>query len=394
MEVEKGEGCSKVSKRLSVTNTIQASFGLPDDPDYVFDIAASRDNSVMAVSLSTNAIKLYSPVTGQYLGDFIGHEGTISEISFSDSNTPHLLHSSSVDGTVRAWDARNHQQVSMLRGPSSEEIFSFNIGGSTGDLVAAGSKAQVLFWDWRNQRQVACLEECHMEDVTQVRFHPNCKDKLVSASVDGLMCVIDTKGNINDDDQLEFVMNVGTSIARIGFFGASNKSLWCLTHIETLSIWNWEDALQEAVFGNARETASASWNLPLRSVDYFVDCHYSLPNDNLWLIGGTNDGSLGYFPVNYSRSNGQGQPSAGIIGPVGAAFEGGHRGVVRSVWSPFNMRGDPVLEQNIFVWTGGEDGRLCCWSEGDISAKNQAWISAGLIMKTIKNSKQHRHRPY
>lgn len=27
---------------------------------------------------------------------------------------------------------------------------------------------QILFWDWRNGKQVACLEESHMEDVTQV----------------------------------------------------------------------------------------------------------------------------------------------------------------------------------------------------------------------------------
>jgi hypothetical protein len=27
---------------------------------------------------------------------------------------------------------------------------------------------KVLFWDWRNGKQVACLEESHMDDVTHV----------------------------------------------------------------------------------------------------------------------------------------------------------------------------------------------------------------------------------
>lgn len=27
---------------------------------------------------------------------------------------------------------------------------------------------QILFWDWRNDKQVACLEDSHVEDVTQV----------------------------------------------------------------------------------------------------------------------------------------------------------------------------------------------------------------------------------
>ena len=29
----------------------------------------------------------------------------------------------------------------------------------------------VLLWDWRNSKQVACLEESHMDDVTQVCLH-------------------------------------------------------------------------------------------------------------------------------------------------------------------------------------------------------------------------------
>lgn len=29
---------------------------------------------------------------------------------------------------------------------------------------------KICFWDWRNGKQVACLEESHMDDVTQVCF--------------------------------------------------------------------------------------------------------------------------------------------------------------------------------------------------------------------------------
>lgn len=28
--------------------------------------------------------------------------------------------------------------------------------------------AQILFWDWRNKKQIACLEDSHIDDVTQV----------------------------------------------------------------------------------------------------------------------------------------------------------------------------------------------------------------------------------
>lgn len=63
----------------------------------------------MAVSLSTNIVKLYSPVTGQFVGECCKgqHSDSINQILFSGN----ILHSCSSDGTVRAWDTRSYQQV-------------------------------------------------------------------------------------------------------------------------------------------------------------------------------------------------------------------------------------------------------------------------------------------
>uniref|UniRef100_A0A7I4ADQ2 Uncharacterized protein n=1 Tax=Physcomitrium patens TaxID=3218 RepID=A0A7I4ADQ2_PHYPA len=128
--------------KCKLSTSIQASFGVPDDPDYVFDISANMDNSIMAVSLSTNAIKLYAPATGQYLGDCLGHTKTISDISYVDAGSPHILCSSSADGTVATLRTAN------------QEFWSFDIGGSTQNLVAAGANAAVvlltsILWDLR-----------------------------------------------------------------------------------------------------------------------------------------------------------------------------------------------------------------------------------------------------
>jgi WD40 repeat protein len=95
----------------------------------------------------------------------------------------------------------------MLMAPPSQELWSFSLGGGSGNVVAAGANSQILCWDWRTKQQLACLEDCHTEAVTQVAFHPTKKEKLVSASVDGLMCIFDTKGDINDDEGMEFVSN-------------------------------------------------------------------------------------------------------------------------------------------------------------------------------------------
>ncbi|XP_058083270.1 WD repeat-containing protein GTS1 isoform X2 [Magnolia sinica] len=330
-------------KRLGVKNTIQTNFG----DDYVFQIASSQEISTLAVSLSTNAIKFYSPGTGQYFGECKGHSGTINEISFSVPSSAHVISSCSSDGTIRVWDTRTFKQVSLLRAAPSREIFSFCFGGSTCNLLAAGCNTEIHFWDWRNGKQVSCLEDSHVDDVTQV-------------------------------------MNVGTSIAKVGFFGETNKKLWCLTHIETLSLWDWKDARKESDFQDARSLASDSWNLD--HVDYFVDCYYSGVDDQMWVIGGTNAGTLGYFPVDYK--------GPGAIRSPEAILEGGHGGVVRTVLPVSGTHIGATRKQGIFGWTGGEDGRLCCWLSDESSEVNRSWISNALVMKSEKIHKKNRHHPY
>ncbi|XP_078177068.1 transducin/WD40 repeat-like superfamily protein isoform X1 [Carex rostrata] len=389
MEVDVGSASeaspSSSLKKLGLKNAIQTNFG----EDYVFQIASSQDIPALAVSLSTNAIKLYSSESGQYFGECKGHSGRIHEISFSAPASPHVLCSCSSDGTVRAWDTRSFKQVSMLRAGPSQEIFSFSFGGSNGNLLAAGSDSQVLFWDWRNGKQVACLEESHMDDVTHVQFIPGQQNKLISSSVDGLLCLFDTDGDINDDSNLSSVMNVETSVSKVGFFGNDNQKLWCLTHIETLSIWDWNEGRREANFEQARSLVSDQWNL--NNVDYFVDCHYSSTEDRLWLIGGTSSGTLGYFPIT-QKCNGT------TIGAAEAILEGGHMGVVRSILPANADQTSSNLgkSRGIFGWTGGEDGRLCCWlsGESDTLGGNPSWISSSLVMKPKKSKNKARHHPY
>ncbi|XP_038981741.1 WD repeat-containing protein GTS1 isoform X2 [Phoenix dactylifera] len=346
--------------------------------------ATITSSKLLPVSLSTNTIKLYSPATGQYFGECKGHSGTIHEISFSIPSSAHVICSCSSDGTVRAWDTRTFKQVSTLRAGSSQEVFSFSFGGSSGNLLAGGCNAQILFWDWRNGKQVACLEESHMDDVTQVRFIPEKQNKLISSSVDGLLCLFDTDGQIDDDNHLESVMNVETSIAKVGFFGQMNQKLWCLTHIETLSIWDWEEGKREVNFEEARSSASDRWNLD--HVDYFVDCHYSKVDDRLWVIGGTGSGTLGYFPISHEP--------LGVIGSPEAILEGGHAGVVRTVLPASSSHGGLASAKGVFGWTGGEDGRLCCWLSDDSIGADRSWISSALIMKSQKARSRTRHHPY
>ncbi|KAL2649720.1 hypothetical protein R1flu_017848 [Riccia fluitans] len=374
-------------KPLKLGTSIQASFGDPEDPDYIFEIAVNGQKSNMAVSLSTNAIKLYSPETGAYVGDCLGHTSTISGISFPDPNSPMLLLSSSADGTIRTWDIRNRKEVAAIRHPTpGSEIWNFSVGGIT-NQVAAGGDSQVLIWDWRTRNLMSELDELHTEAVTQVHYHPAKRELLFTASVDGLINIIDTSQSLKPEDLQYDTLSVGTSIGKIGFYGRYSQMLWCLTHIETLSVWDLEEKMQAAEFKETRTNASFKWGLD--NVNYLIDCFSPSGTDDLWLAAGNNDGAMGFFPTSFPKPVHPSVPSLGVFGEVGCVLEGGHQGVVRTVWLSQNLD----TEQSLFAWTGGEDGRLCSWSRSGAVEHGRSWVSNNLVMKKGSSSKT-RHSPY
>jgi len=117
-----------------------------------------------------------------------------------------------------------------------------------------------------------------------------------------------------------------------------------------------------------------------------VDCYYSGVGDRLWVIGGTGSGTLGYFPIDYN--------SSATIGSPEAILEGGHAGVVRTALPVSSINGTVAQNKGIFGWTGGEDGRLCCWLSDESSQSNRSWITSALVEKSPRGRGKNRHHPY
>ncbi|KAK6916562.1 BURP domain [Dillenia turbinata] len=154
--------------RFGPKNSIQTNFG----NHYVFHLASSDNLRSMAVSLSTNTIKLYSPMTGQYFGECRGHSSRIHHISFSSPSNPQILHSCSFDGTIRAWDIRTFMQVSLIN--DSQAIFSFLFDGSGDNLLTAGcnsgtGETRSKLHAWRNLIHKTLLRSRKSHNYT----HPN-----------------------------------------------------------------------------------------------------------------------------------------------------------------------------------------------------------------------------
>lgn len=289
---------------LHLKGTVLTSHERDADQCYVFEFATSPGGQLLAASLSNRTVKLYQQREGglTQVGQVPAkqsdsHWETITHIEFPFVESPHTMFSSSSDGYVVNWDARvgTAAQVFNHRGQymdPAEEIWTFAASAGTAGnlLVTGGNLGKVYFWDVRkNDQPLQMYEEAHTEAVTQVVLPSSRRSEfVVTASVDGLICVLNSNKNFEEDEDTEEVLSVGDSVAKIGFYGPRGEKLWCLTHTEELSLWNWEDGSSVAMFKdtrNATAAAAAASNIPLQT-QYLIRCEYSAAADQLCLIGG------------------------------------------------------------------------------------------------------------
>jgi WD40 repeat protein len=111
-------------------------------------------------------------------------------------------------------------------------------------VIAAGSEledhdAKLMFLDTRTSQLIASFDESHSDDITEISYHPTIRHHLISASTDGLICQFDTS-TYDEEENITSVINSGSSVSKAGYFGPSAEYIYCLTHIETLSLHNVE----------------------------------------------------------------------------------------------------------------------------------------------------------
>ena len=93
--------------QLRPHSTAQAGSG-----SYVLELAAPPGRDTLAAALSNGTCRLYA-VSGAALdlaGECTGHKGAVTSLVVHP-DSPDLLLSGSVDGTVRGWDMRSGLQI-------------------------------------------------------------------------------------------------------------------------------------------------------------------------------------------------------------------------------------------------------------------------------------------
>ncbi|CAG8494305.1 13444_t:CDS:10 [Acaulospora colombiana] len=218
-----------------------------EESPYIFDIVATSTFCVASGSNNELNSWNYNDSSLTFNGKLAYHTDTVTNLKIHKNQS---LISSSKDGRVAIWDLRapRVEPAQVLQG--RVPLLSFDINNSDTVLAAGtelvGEDAKIIFWDLRNPSIISQFVESHSDDITQIQFHPTSPSQFISGSVDGLICIFDLK-NFDEDDDLIGVLNSGSSINRAGYFGSGGEYVYCLTHIETFSLWGASEVHQKYV---------------------------------------------------------------------------------------------------------------------------------------------------
>lgn len=318
-------------------NTINTSTNTPQKIVARMSASMSSD-SLIATSHRDKSITLYDYQQSMtqlqqiaVLSD--GHKGIINNITFG--LRPNLLATASDDATVVCWDTRTAKSASVFHPKHSLPLYSCAFSE---DTLVAGGDENIYLWDFRKQNNCAVIENYHSEGITQLQFHPKNPRRLFSSGLDGFINQYNLEINdFEDDDTLITTLNTDNSVSRFGFFGPNAEFLYNISTIETLNLWNIQEAIPVSKFPKIRSELTTYSS----RVDYLIDCHYEPISKNLFLLAGAFDGRLMLSHVRKSN--------------------------VQPIWFQKKKKGHSDVVRDI-LWfdesflSGGQDGKICIWS--------------------------------
>ncbi|XP_025114804.1 WD repeat-containing protein 89-like [Pomacea canaliculata] len=339
------------------------------EPHYVLDLASQSGGGdcLLAATSSNHTIRLFSRERLVQTSVLKGHEDVVSAIHFFNTD-PNILLSSSHDKTVRCWDIRanTEKEVQCFQGEglSHCSVLSCDINAND-KLIAGGTEKMkddvfLLFWDKRKGKLLGCYSESHDDDITQVTFHPHLENFMASGSTDGLLSVFDI-AQTSEDDALLSTFNTEATVAKAGWCGKEDKYVYCVTHMDTLHMW---DAMEGDSIHQITDIKEQ-----LQDVEYFVDCiPTSAAGEIPLLVTGSHSGNMHIIDLTDSSN-------VRIV----TSLTSGHSATVRCLnWD----------KKTCTLVTGAEDSLLCLWSPDATTASDLNARQSKMKAKKIKASRQ------
>lgn len=304
---------------------------------YVTNACLSADQSIMAVSSSTHYAYLFDANTMRQVYSTNVHKNTINCIRAS-SQSNNIWYSASSDRTVACFDSRVANTAIYIRFPVDVMSISLSLNET---LLTAAHGTNVDFYDIRNisssssspTSKLGTYEDLHSDMITQIEFVPDHPSLLVTAAEDGLICIHDT--SIADEDAMTIsTLSVDCPIRRFGLFGPHTEGLYCLSTVETLSLWHHSSSQRLIDLPDTRTQLQ---------VEYLVDCCYNDASDRLTLVSGFYDGTGVVSELH---------PDPSALPTTSSQLRGGHTDVIRTFCRSVATG---------VCYSGGEDGVITQW---------------------------------
>ncbi|RZF44797.1 hypothetical protein LSTR_LSTR000749 [Laodelphax striatellus] len=352
---------------------------------YVLNIAGCTRNSETKIACSTsdNTISIYKLNDSWHkLSETKVEEERVTCLRFIPEKNNQLCYSST-NGSIEQLDLRvgSHHVKKFLdtsnKGKEEKPILSFDVS-SDGRFICAGTEvaggdAFLLFWDVRSAKLLGGYWESHMEDITQVVFHPSKPNHLLTGAMDGLINVFDVSQSC-EDDALITSLNTESSVERLSWIEQTSDGdvISCLTHPNDLQMWRESDSKPYAQF--SREEIASAVNLKCPDTLYTVNVHKHQPTNNLMLLTGSNSGDSDWFRSAVVKEDSLRSVSQFI----------GNSQIVRDSWYD---------DKNDVLVTGGEKGIVTAWKPQADLPKSDS-ISTNIINKKDTKLKGTRMKPY
>ena len=241
-------------------------------------LAYSPGGAVVATGGGDGKVKLWSPSSGFCFVTFFEHTAPVSGVAF----VPHgrALVSSSLDGTVRAFDTMRYRNFQTFVSPTPAQFACVAVDPS-GEIVVAGSRDTLLVYVWN--LQTAQLLDClsgHEAPISCLAFGGSIAGTafLASGSWDKSVRVWDF---LSSKAAIDVLMH-GADVLDVAF-SPDGATLAVSTLDGAISIWDAKDAQQVGTIDGRRDITggrsllskvtrkNSSGGKSFRSLDFSAD---------------------------------------------------------------------------------------------------------------------------
>lgn len=210
-----------------------------------------------------------------------------------DPGNENIFFTTRADGYCYCYDLRTKSLVYSFNDDSNGKNKTFTCMdiNHNSRLVCCGTdKIQadsfLLFFETRQRKLLGGYWESHDDDITDVKFHPNNPDALLSCSTDGLLNVYDLKQSTEDDALLES-FNTESSASSLNWFRRDNFDfVACVTHTNDLQIYNVES--QDKILEFKREEITKKMMRNSHIDCYLIGCHTEENLEDIFLLSTSN----------------------------------------------------------------------------------------------------------